>query len=412
VFIENQTIDIIRKQPKVEIDNNMIDKMITFLSDVKVKRQTAFRRLAILYFYNLLSETQEKCFAEGLWNYRDNTGFPDETNFFQFAFLELPHPDDVRPNEILDDYILKTNFPIQSSEKSKGIQMTGGYFPIFENIKGTANKQSSYLWDSTKINSLLNRLIEWWNADKKYLKQDNRYFDFDEFKSRFNNMISIFINVFSPNINLIDAKYISEIKMILDELDDYSIPDIASKAVFIDFFPDDEYVLIEDILQNLKSKEKDSIIDSINAIRVLLRKSHKMLANVIKVVAELINYRMELYLDRYINLMIHILKDHRDIVTDDIVDDILIGLDYLSIETNIGIDDTDEIIHKKLTNRNSCAELACLLKNCLIGENKDIPRAIAKWEKICLDENEFSEIRITWINCSLTNIKNKIEGQE
>jgi hypothetical protein len=403
LFLENQTITIIRQQKKIEIDNIIIDNMISCLSDINGKRKTAFMRLSLLYHYNLLSDIQINEFSRKLWEYRDNSGFPDDTNYYHFAFLELPHPKEIIPEKIIDEYILKTFFPIQGYEKSKGIPFTGGYFPIFQNIIGLANESINYAWDKEKINLLVNRIIEWWNIDKKYLISDDSNYTINEFKARFNNIINIFINVFSPNIKLIDKEIIPILKLLLDEFHNYSIPDIASKIVFIEFYPENDDELIQKLLLKFKSKEEDSIIDSINAIRVLLKKNHKTLTKFVKTLSEIIKYRTNIYLNRYINLMIHILRKYSNLVTEDILNDIFVGLEYLIKETTITINDNDEEVNKKLLYRNSCSELACLLKYYLIKNNKNIHECVLLWENICLDENEFSEIRTTWKNCELEN---------
>jgi len=402
LFLENQTVAIMRKQ-NILIDNTIINNMISFLSDIRRNRQTAFMRLSLLYIYNILSDAQIKEFSAKLWEYRDDLGFPDDTNFYQFAFLELPHPEGIVPEKIMDEYILKTNFPIQSLEKAKGITFTGGYFPIFQNIIGLANESINYSWDKEKINLLVARLIEWWNIDKKYLMPDDSNSAIDEFKARFSNIINIFINVLSPNINLINKEVIPKLKLLLDEFHKYFIPDIASKIVFIEFYPENNNELIQNLLLEFKSKEEDTIIDSINAIHVLLKRNHHALTEIIKTLAEIIKYRTNFYLNKYIKLMIHILKNYNKIITNDIINDIFIGLKYLINETAIKINDNDKEIHEKLLNRNSCSELACLLKYYLIKRNRNIHECVLLWENICLDENEFSEIRTTWKNCELEN---------
>ena len=399
IFLENQTINIIRRQEKICVDNVTIDNLISFLSDINGKRQTAFMRLSILYLFDLLSDNQIIKFSKELWNYRDNVGFPDDTNFLHFAFLDLPHPNEIKPDKIFDEYILKTNFPVQSLENSSCISMTWGYFPIFENIIGSINRNIDYSWDKEKINIVLKRIIEWWNADKKYLLSGNDITTIDEFKARFKNMINIFIFIISPHINSIDEQYIPKIKCMLDELHEYSIPDITSRIIFNEFFAENEDVVIETLLLNILSRNEDYVIDSINAIHVLLKKKHEITSEIIKTVAEIIKYRAGMYLNRYLELMIYILRKYHDIITDSTLENILIGMGYLINETVIDIDDIDEIVHEKLMYRNLCAELTHLLKNYIIDIKRELPECILKWEEICLDENEFSEIRTTWNNC-------------
>jgi hypothetical protein len=394
IFLEDKTIEIMKSQNKIELDITLIEKNISFLSDIKGKRKNAFMRLVILYFYNLLPVEQIQKFEKELWNHRDDFGFPDNTNFFYFAFLDLPHPDDINPQELFEHYVSKSKFPIQERKSGKGVQMTGGYFPIFNNIIGSMNKKICYAWNANQISFMLERIIDWWNTDKDYLKNNSLA---DEFRERFSNMISIFITVLSPNREFIDEKYLSSIKNILNELHEYSMPDIAAKTVFINLFHEKD--IVNTIITKLMAKDESDVIDSINAIHVILKRKHANIEKIITTLVDIIKYRTTVFLKRYISLVSFIVKNHQELITDDILNNVFIGLGYLADETIVKPDESNEFLHEKLLEKQACAELVILLRKYLERNQKSIPQCIFDWEKICTHEDEFSEIRMTWKNC-------------
>ncbi|MYD62150.1 MAG: hypothetical protein F4W91_14010 [Gemmatimonadetes bacterium] len=129
-----------------------------------------------------MTNTQSNEFAEALWSQVDQLGLPSETIFYKFAFIYLPHPPDVEPITLFKNYIEDAQFPIQ---KDNEISFTRGHIPICEEIIRARN----YIeWSNKDIFEIFDRLVEWWDADKKYLKISPSDILFgstaDEFKDR------------------------------------------------------------------------------------------------------------------------------------------------------------------------------------------------------------------------------------
>ncbi|OAV76154.1 hypothetical protein Barb7_00174 [Bacteroidales bacterium Barb7] len=240
-------IDHIEKFNKIKIDTKESDELISFLSENNPKRKIAISRLKNLLDWSLLNKRQQNKFRQALWKSVDENGFPMDTNFYQFAFLTLPYPKEINPQELLHSYIVNTELPIQSKEeKGSGIPITRGNHSIVYNILGTANKEINYQWDKEDVNTLVSKIIEWWSADKEYLKDMRQGLGSsiaDEFKARFRNMIRIFSNVILPSVELIDSTYFSKIETLLNELSVYGMPDLEAKVSFIKLFSNKKYMI-------------------------------------------------------------------------------------------------------------------------------------------------------------------------
>jgi hypothetical protein len=360
--------------------------------------------LIVLWRYNLLSNIQIDKLVATLWKFRNSNGFPQRTEniLYYSAFLWFPHPNDLDTKELLRDYFSKTDFLVQSPSTESGVRITHGENIFAGNLTGTFNANAHYAWSSEDLSNLFGRIINWWDSDKHYLKEEHLC---DEFQARFNNMISIFACVFQPNINSFDKKYSSQIEKILSELRDHNVPDYMARASFIKIFPTRLKDLIEDICSALISKNEKIIPDVIGATIVLLRQECDGIDTVLKIISENIKYRIEVGMARFLPVINEIIRYYPDRITVELLSNIEYGLSHLIIETVVADDDTEKEVHTKLICRKKSAALAAILKNYYSRNKNETPQCIEEWEKIALNPNEISEVRNAWKN-SCIKLKN------
>jgi len=379
-----------------------INELFSLASISNSKRKFALWRLYSLFKYKILNQQQINKFGNILWKQTAIYGFPIETDFYYFAFLVLPHPKNVNPIQLLKNYINKSELPVQANKTDDGISITKGNDSIFHNILGTNAENCDYFWSKDDIDLLLSRMITWWNDDKEYLKETEIGFGgsiSDEFKYRFKKMIRIFSNIMTPNIELISPNYKTQIEMLLDELAGYGMPDLEAKAAFSKIYTKKDQSLYNEINKKLFSKSESDILDAVNAVSVLIINKISDVTFLVEAISENIKYRTEVELDIFIDTIWVVINNNSQIITDKILKNILLGMEYLIKEIDILEDDPDEIIHNKLLIKRSVSRLLPSLKKFYLEEKKcDIPQYIMDWEKKCLDVNEFSEIRNTWIN--------------
>jgi len=373
-------------------------------SNIRSKHIT---RLSVLWAYDQLNNDQIKLFADLLWSKRKSNGFPADTNYYEFVFLKFPRPQtiDTHPFQLLEKYIATYDITFNNAHHSKdGIEMTGGISYVISNIIGTYNKDIHYQWKSESINNLLTKIIYWWDRDKKYLVEHEEisYISVgsiaDEFKARFNRMISIFICVFAPNIEIIDRKYLNDIDLLLKELPKYKMGDLAARASFLKLFPNDEKAIISCIKDALLSQEEEKMLDALNAIIVLLRQNNGNINTLISLISQIIKLRSKECFYLVLDTTSIIVKLHSNYLTKSIIDEMNLGLKYLLYETKIIDDDDNEHIHNKLKCRIEGIRLILELKNYYTLNALKIPEYMKEWEDHCLDKNEFSEIRNAWKN--------------
>jgi hypothetical protein len=395
-------IDNTEKFNTIKINAYIINELISYLAKDDPKRKIAITRLIILLQCNLLTKTLQNKFAKALWENVDNNGFPIDTNYYYFAFLKFPYPKSINPQERLRNYIQNTELPLQSKEKSKRIPITGGDNILFHNILGTTNKDNEYPWNKEDINNLISKVIEWWNADKEYLKNTRIGFGgslADEFKARYSNMIKIFSNLIISYTTLIDKSNLNPIKILLEELDSYGMEDLEAKSSFVAIFPNDRDKLYSRIIKKLYSKNDREILDAVNAISVLVKQGKEDVLNLLESISDNIKCRTEIGFDRYVDAINVLLSRNEKLVTDKILVDIQLGFEYLYNEVFIEQGDTEERVHEKILKQRSASKLLVTLKKYYIEVLKlDLPQYLIDWEAMCLNVNEFYEIRNIWLN--------------
>lgn len=392
------------EKDKINISPLSINYLINELanSDNKLHRKhIIISRLALLWRNNTLTQEQIDKFASNLWKEKNKDGFPLGSGYFYFAFLSLPHPKDVIPEELLKIYIKKTPIPIQSEQKEDIYHDISGRIDVLQNAIGTMNSDVNFQWNQKEFNDLIKKIISWWNLDKKYLLKKEVFFMgsiADEFKDRFKNMIKVFSSLVKENQNLVSQKNSEGINSILQELKEYDLPDLQAKASLIKLLPQFKDEITETIRINLFSKDQEKILDALNTLSILSEQKNIEIKEELEYVAQNIKCRTEIDLDRFIILIMIILRNQPELISQVILSDLEIGLSFLLDESKINRDDTKEEVHNKLLYRQSSSKLLVQLEDVLKKENKPIPNYIERWKESCLDINEFSEIRNIWLN--------------
>ncbi|MDE0471506.1 MAG: hypothetical protein OXH57_06165 [Ekhidna sp.] len=215
-----------------------------------------------------MTNTQSNEFAEALWSQVDQLGLPSETIFYKFAFIYLPHPPDVEPITLFKNYIEDAQFPIQ---KDNEISFTRGHIPICEEIIRARN----YIeWSNKDIFEIFDRLVEWWDADKKYLKISPSDILFgstaDEFKDRFERLVNV-TAVIAPNFNLSKENNREEtLQRLIRELRDYGINALRLESACLHIYPESREDVLERIENGMASDIHELVVDSLRAVWVMV----------------------------------------------------------------------------------------------------------------------------------------------
>jgi DNA-binding transcriptional MerR regulator len=398
----------------VQIDKTIVIQLLQKAgSKDSDERRRAIHRIAVLHNLNLLNRDQVKEFSDVLWSQTDGpTGFPINTDYFKFAFLNfLPCPGNIDPVSLFKEYISNEKFPIQKTKAEKGVSITQGNIPIcIELVRATKSPLSDkgIDWSEQEAIDIFYRLLEWWDSDKEFIKKDSNAHFFgsigDEFKKRFANLSLILERLVIPRLSPQTA-IIKELIRLLKELSEYGVPCVAAYAASICVLPEQQQDVFDKIEEAILSKQEEIIGDGYNAIYqiFILQHTGKMAEihrDIWSFIASPIHWRCLPNLANSIKLGIRVLNDFPDAITNELLDNITLGLEYLIEETSLRNQQATIDIAKRLDIRASAALLACTLYKYYLKKNLPIPEPLEKWKSICSDIDEFSDIRNQWENCN------------
>ena len=363
-------------------------------------RKWATLTLGELHNLALLSDKQSNEFAEALWGQLDEVGLPSNTNYFKFAYLVIPHPQNVEPTVLFKNYIKKEQFPIQAKNQETGFQITRGNLPLCKNIVD-ANKYIK--WNDEDINFIFDRLVEWWDADKIHLTIESNSGVWgsisDEFKARFTNLVKVLMVVIVPNFNLTGGINKKEIlRRLVDELRDYKLPVLSLECACLGIFPEWKEEVFERIKDEMVSSNHESVIDCLNAILVIVERTRDNIdpSIILDVLGQMVLWQKKTCLPSALKLITELVKKHSWTFSGELERAILTGLHTIARDTSMDVIDVD--IFETLTVREAAASLAYALFEYYTKQGKPVPDVISEWGTICLSDYEFAEIRNQWIH--------------
>ena len=371
-------------------------------SDHSHVRKWATRVLGELHFLGLLAESQMDKFAESLWSILDDFDLPTETDFYKFAFLQLPHPPNVEPILLFKNYLQSEQFPIVKKSGNQNITLTGGVVPLCDEIVGASERIE---WSEDDVNSILDRLVEWWDADKEYLKAEDRPNPFgsltDEFKARFARLVDVLAAVISAKFNPGKENSRKEkLRRLVDELGDYGIPALRLQSACLPLYPAWREDLFEKIEIGMTSSNHATVIDSLKAVLVIAERSESDadkndFSRILNVLGQMVRWQKNPGLPSALFTIAQLTKKYPWAFSGEFERLTLMGLRNIARDTATNVDGVD--FSDKLEIRCAAASLAYNLFENYTRQDNPVPDVITEWKAICRSDNEFAEVRNQWI---------------
>ena len=388
---------------KANIDSTIIDDLIKCASESEEDYWAIIPRLNKLREWSLLSAEQLADLRELIWkNVNEDTGLPNFKEYYAAAFLKWPSPEGRDVKTLVRNYIMDNKF--YDNLKSRGLEsVTMGEARIFAELQ-CMNYLCPDLLEIADIEIILNRFIEYWEIGRSgFDNNEHRDFYYDEFYDRYQALERV-IGSFSFEIDRMDSDLVVKLLKILDEMSEYGINTLKSRALL---FRKEriESELGESIIDQFYSDDKNKIADATNAAEYIILKwpeldiAKKLLIEQIR----LIRYGKQPGLQMFY-ISIHNLA-YMGVL--DLSDEILMPLDKALLECaeHTAYEKIKECTEKEIKStinlRSACARTAFQIDKC-ISEKPDAPvlKGIEKWKEICigrLSNNEFVEVKRQWL---------------
>ncbi|WP_020207843.1 anti-phage defense-associated sirtuin Dsr2 [Gilvimarinus chinensis] len=394
----------------VEIRPEMVDHLFQQAAlDNPDRRRWAITSLVTLHTLQLLDVDESEDLAEVIWSVTDGYGLPDETDFYKFALLRFPYPEGVNPVKRFKRYVESAPFPIQ---KDRGVSMTGGRLSIVHEIIG-ASSNGENIWTAKDAAEILQRLIEWWDADKDRLaEKENEPVGSpsisEEFRARFSRMLDLISEVVGPKLSVDSPEEIkSSLGRFLKEAQELELPALKAEAASLHLFPDWKGELNSRINEALLSNQIAIQVDGLKAIDKIILYASDVDSSFEEVdpVSMLTQYLAWCPSNRIIPalwIIVRVLKKSPARFDPRLELATLSRLNRLLNETAYDRDTQEFDFDENLGVRQVSSVLAVALFEYYETIGDPVPEVVEKWKIECLAPDEFAEIRIPWLECQST----------
>jgi hypothetical protein len=392
----------LQRKPVPRLPQDTVNHLLAQVSsDKNYVRNWAVTTIDRLAGLGLLSASQKKEYGTALWSKRDSDGFPKGTDFYHFAFLLMPHPETVQPEEVFLKYMEKSTFPIRGN--TDGYEVTNGNIPVCHNILG-AGESIDFSIDEIRL--LLQKITGWWQADKKYISSSDDNGTRQEFRLRFAEMIEVLSRVVVPVVAAEGAQaQISELAVLVKEIQSSGIPCANLSVSWFLIDTSEKKQVLSSLENSFATASKEVLSNSLLTVSqmcIFYRKNKKIIglkdiSQVLEGAARKIYWRDHFMLPRTLTYVGYFLSRNYAAVNCRIEQMLLSGLSALADETDptLTVFDFDEALDIRL----QAVGVAKLMYNHYINKKKEVPESLRKWENIATLEkskDEFAEIRNKW----------------
>ena len=393
------------KRDLMNIESEIYDKKLeVFLerasSDNTGARKWAMWTLFQFHSWNLLESRRTSQFAEILWSQLDEYGLPSQTDFYRHIFLDLPHPEGVDPVLSFKKYI-RSEWSLTQKPKTEDTVPIDKVQLCIETINANIE------WSGDDVNFIFDRLVEWWNTDRIYLRMDygpslSAATIAEEYRDYLNNLVNVFESVILPNFYIIEDKSKKEIlRHLVDEFRDYGLPALRMEVTCLDIFPewkDDVFGKIENGMAvtdciRVTNDSLDAVLSLVE--RTEMKTDNKELTRLLNMLGEMVRWQKGTPLAATLDTILGLLRQYDWAFSDELERATLVSLHRITSNTTIDAEVPD--VSERLEVRQWAARLAYELFEHYTKRGDPIPDVIKEWETICQSENEFAEVRNQWI---------------
>lgn len=395
---------------KIKISNVVLTELFDKVKKLDGFRQRALSRLMFLHTNGILNRQQSDKLFKTIWENRDDqTGFPAKTNYYHFAFINWPQPQDVNVKELYVKYISSNNFNIQSVEKEKGIEINGGsdrYAEELEYGSASINKNDGIKWSEIQLEQILSKCEIWWNADKSYLIEKKYKEDgfgesiYQEFQLRFMHLTNIIARVFSFQRKTIkNNEILKRIAVLILDIEKHTVPVLKAKAAFADII----YISHEEYLTQFQtaliSKNNLQIIDALDSSVLIININHyakekHFIPELLDLIMQPIKWHIVELMRSCLEVLNKLIKSN-SINFENVENCILDTLKYINEQLNISQNDQYNE-NELLSLRSESVAIAGTMYRKYVENHMEVPIVINQLKRKIEDPNEFGDVANRW----------------
>lgn len=391
-----------------QIREEEITKLLNLVRQNAAFRQDASTRLYVLYANRILDEDTSREFFNALWLHTDKeTGFPVNSGFYKFFYLDKPCPENVNPKVIFKSYILNSKFHTHFG--SENIRVMGkGNTDIYsiELLNGSHGLfWKGITWNRKELGIILDKCISWIQADGKYItEQKFKESAFggniaEDFHDKFAMLVQIISKVFAYQKKLFGNKELANIKALIVLLENSQVAVLSAKIMFGEqmYIKQDDY--FSELKKALLSMDEHRQHDAFESIELACFqnqfKSMVFSTQLLDILSQPIHWLVPQICDRCFQVYDNLLKkDYINIkeIHESIFDAMDKIMDFTKI-TNYKFEEYKFSAQQALVLRKTVMRFSLRLKRKIELEGLPMPEVLDDWQECANSDDEFLDVK-------------------
>ncbi len=377
----------------LEIQSELIDLLLRqAMLNNSTRRRWAITSLAKLYNLQELDNNQSKSFAIAIWNETDRYDLPESTDFYKFAFLVFPHPEDIEPQKIVKNYIKSKFFSIQEIAQENEV------LSVIHEIIGS-NRNDEKIWTEEDVEKMLEYLFKCWNTNKNILS--SKTIAPRAFLSRsneFREMLELLVEVILPKLSIdLSEEMKTSLRQFFKKIQDYGLQTLTAEAACLHIYPTQKDDVYNRIKEAIISNREDIQRDGLRAIGKIINDDEVSVGiEPISMLSQYLTWCPIRSISPALWLIVHILENAPTNFSKTLEIATQRCLGRLLTDTAYDKDLPDLNFEEKLEIRHIASNLAAILWKYYSSNRLDFPEVVEKWHKIGSSPDEFSEIKNPW----------------
>lgn len=332
---------------KVPHDSELIHSLFESFGKSDYADRALVFRLIFLKRCSEFNKAEEEILAELLWRKTDDSGFPAGVPYAKFGYLNIPHPTDVRPHDLLRRYFSLNTLPRMG--KTGAISVYGGRIPLLNEIKGTLNKNVHFEWDSELLNQLCADIAGVWESDKERLKAEEKIWGLsikEELLGRLQDIEIVLAGVVASNLRCVNQTNRKALAKMITELEKFNCPSLRVRVALKDLI-EASMDLDDEIKKRMGSSERKVVDDCLKTIYYLDAKGEDV-SEWVELMSEYFRSNSIPGRSYIISGLAYFIKKEAYAYSMDIQRNLLIGLGRLFGDTAISATDSELTANEKM----------------------------------------------------------------
>lgn len=358
-------------------------------NDSDVRREIAIVRIQRLFSLGLLSDDQKELFAELLWKYTDEDGFPKGLSYYNFYYAKLPSPQGIDPIERLNKYIEITPF---DPDKENWVSMQRGAIALWHNIQAT-QQLKQYRWTPKSLKKLAKDIIDWWQKHEPNIYTSKNVYArqaiMDEYRGRLKHIAGIISDILCPHWDELPRNLQDSLVQMTAKNAQYAKPLLYLSAVMCRTSEQLEFIE-KCVCERMMIGDEEDIRDACDSV-VYLHIYGKSIVNALNSICNSFAYNRAKNIGRSIIQFLTEFASEGYKFSLDNQKCILFGLNNCFNSILVGDEDSEIEAEEKLALQIECVRLAYYYKRNYVVENNDIC-ILDKWIDITT-KLDFCEIK-------------------